>query len=117
MARRIHTAQARRIGARLKQARIDRGLSLQELATRCEMHHSQASRIENGEFRLLAGNVQKMCLLLDVAVGENGEPSPRTEDLHVQMEKLLQATPKAAPALKTILDALRSIVEPDAAKR
>mgnify|MGYP003585256862 CR=1 FL=1 len=117
MARRLTQVQAWRIGTRLKEARIKRGLSLQELASTCEMHHSQASRVERGQFKTLAENVLRMCKILDVALTPDGAPVPHAQLLQLQMTKLLQTSPESSSVLMSIMDALESFARADPVKR
>lgn len=108
MARRLSEAEAVQLGARLKEARLAAGLTQTQVAAGCGAHHSQVVRCEQGSFRMLRGNVQRMCTLLSIDTHIGGQREGAEPDLQTQLSTLLMERPAAAPALRAILDALRS---------
>jgi transcriptional regulator with XRE-family HTH domain len=103
MARRIEPAEARRIGLRIRSAREAIGWTLIEVGARCEIHHSQASRIERGQFRTLNSNVQLLCKFAQVDPNDAGDPT--TIELHARLDTLIQIKPQVAGALRALFDA------------
>jgi transcriptional regulator with XRE-family HTH domain len=117
MARRLTALQAKNLGARLREERVLRGLSVALAGEACSVHHSQVSRCESGLFKFLSGNVQKLCDYLGVIVNAQGDPQPRGTEMHAQLTNLLQSSPAAAPALKAFFDLLQSVVDGDSPAR
>lgn len=104
MKRKINELEARDVGARLRAARVGRGLTLQRIATECSLHYTQVSKIERGMFRFKNKNVQKICKFL----GLDFEPLRNTlrSDLHARLDRLVEQRPDAASAIGAIFDAL-----------
>lgn len=103
MTRRIEPLDAERLGQRLKTARQARGMTLEQVAKACDMHHGQVSRIERGRFCFLNGNVQKICTIVaaepDVLAGAS------RDELHALLDRLLRERPAAAAALRAVFEA------------
>ncbi|WP_059013462.1 helix-turn-helix domain-containing protein [Streptomyces specialis] len=57
------SAQAAReaVGARLKELRLDAGLTIVELASRCGWHHAKTSRIENARSSPSTDDIRRWC--------------------------------------------------------
>lgn len=109
--------QAKNLGARLREERVIKGLSIASAGEGCRMHHSQVSRCESGLFKFLSGNVQKMCRYFGVIVNAQGDPEPRGTDMHARLSNLLQSSPAAGPALEAFFDLLQSVVDGDSPTR
>ncbi|WP_294641189.1 helix-turn-helix transcriptional regulator [uncultured Aureimonas sp.] len=80
------------VGRRLRQARIARGISLQELARTIDVSYQQLSKFERGENRVSASALFRLSRALDVELRfffeglepEAPSPSPRADaDLHL----------------------------------
>lgn len=57
-----HREEIKYIAARIKALRLENGLTVQELAYRCDMERSNLSRIEAGRANL---TVRTMCVICD----------------------------------------------------
>lgn len=58
---------AEKIGANLKQARKDVGLTQKQVAQKFNMTQQQYSRFENGVFELNYSQIIALCKLLDIS--------------------------------------------------
>lgn len=102
MARKIASAEAERIGSRLRSARHASGMTLVQVGERCGMHYTQVSKIERGHFGRLNANVQTMCKLLEFDPDAADGTSP--EELHARLDALIRAKPSLAVVLRALLD-------------
>jgi transcriptional regulator with XRE-family HTH domain len=109
MTRRLQAIEAKSIGQRLRRAREARGMTVQQVGARCEMHYTQVSKVERGLFRMLNERVQKMCKLvkLDLTTVEAVAP----DVLHARLDALIKANPAAADALHSLLNALDRLAD------
>ena len=88
------------LGARIKHARLQRGLSLVEVEVRTGVDHSQQSRIERGDFKRFGPNVQKLCKFFGQSpiAGE-------VDTLRVRLERAV-LNAQTRRALEAVLDAV-----------
>ncbi|GHA25041.1 hypothetical protein GCM10007989_20890 [Devosia pacifica] len=63
----VNEAEAKAIGQRIDAARIDRGLTLPELATRTGVDYSQVFKICKGQFIVISGSVWQICNKLHIS--------------------------------------------------
>lgn len=61
---------AKRVGANLKQARKDKGLTQTQVAEKMLMTQQQYSRFENGKFELNYKQIVDLCELFDIGANE-----------------------------------------------
>lgn len=61
---------AKLVGANLKEARKNKGLTQKEVAAVMLMTQQQYSRFENGVYELNYGQIRKLCDLLDTTPNE-----------------------------------------------
>ena len=61
---------AKLVGANLKEARKNKGLTQKEVAAVMLMTQQQYSRFENGVYELNYGQIRKLCELLDTTPNE-----------------------------------------------
>jgi transcriptional regulator with XRE-family HTH domain len=106
MTSKLDPAQAKLLGARFRQARQSRALALQEVAAKCEIHHSQLSRLERGQFKRLSDNVQKVCKYLHIKPHESMVVRADVAELHARLDALVSSEPRGAEVLAALLDAL-----------
>ncbi len=62
--------QVEHISKRIKQLRRERGLTVQELAYRCDMERSNVSRIESGRSNPTLRTLCVICRALEISLGE-----------------------------------------------
>ena len=55
-----------KIGDRIKEIRLLKGISQQDLAARCNFEKANMSRIESGRTNLTIKNAYKICTALDI---------------------------------------------------
>ncbi|MFV0581452.1 MAG: helix-turn-helix domain-containing protein [Parabacteroides gordonii] len=55
-----------KIGDRIKEIRLLKGISQQDLAARCNFEKANMSRIESGRTNLTIKNAYKICIALDI---------------------------------------------------
>lgn len=100
------------IGRRIRQLRVDRGLTLDALATALDRAPSQVSVIENGKRELKLGELQKLARVLGTTLDEllSPEPPSRRAALEIALERaqrgpLYASLPlPALPVRKTLSD-------------
>lgn len=61
-------AEITRISHKIKGLRINRGLTVQELALRCDMERSNLSRIESGRHNITLRSICKICNALEIEI-------------------------------------------------
>ena len=92
----------REIGARLRQERAERGLSLRELARRLDVSPSLVSQIETGKIqpsvRTLYAMVSELGVSLDDVFHADGEPAGAAPSVRVTRRMRRQA-PRPPPRL------------------
>jgi predicted transcriptional regulator/DNA-binding Xre family transcriptional regulator len=100
------------IGRRIRQLRVDRGLTLDALATALDRAPSQVSVIENGKRELKLGELQKLARVLGTSLDEllSPEPPSKRAALEIALERaqrgpLYASLPlPALPVRKTLSD-------------
>lgn len=66
----VYQEQVKHISSRIKELRRNRGLTVQELAYRCDMERSNLSRIESGRSNFTLRTLCAICNALEVPLGE-----------------------------------------------
>lgn len=89
------------LGARIRSVRRSRGLSLVQVQEKTGINHGQQSRIERGDFKRCARNVQKLCKFY----GITPSAPPELEILRARLEHAVQRAP-IRRALQAVLDAI-----------
>ena len=102
MRKKITSSNATAIGARLKAARLQFGLSITELGSAVGVHHSQVSRCERGNFKTYGRNVQKLCNFLEITHTSLIDRPHNQAPLAGRFEAL----PGSAPAFARLFDFL-----------
>ena len=100
------------IGRRIRQLRVDRGLTLDALATAIGRAPSQVSVIENGKRELKLVELQKLARALDVTLDEllSAEPPSKRAALEIALERAQRGplyaslSLPALPVRKTLSD-------------
>lgn len=88
------------LGPRIKHAREKARLSLLQVESKTGVDHSQQSRIERGEFKRYAQNVQKICKFFNL------QPVPEELDtLRARLDRAVLRT-TTRKALEAVLDAI-----------
>lgn len=96
---------AKQVGCRIALARKKRGMTLKGLGFAVGVHHSQISRIERGQVRLIGKNMQKICIFLELE--PMGDSTAKPADTFIaRAEALLQEWPESEAVLSTLMDAL-----------
>lgn len=112
MASKLDSKQAKALGAQLRLARQNRSLSIQDLAGKCGIHHSQLSRLERGLFKCMSGNVQIACAYLHIKPHESMAASPDVAQLHARLDALASRDPRNTEIVSALLDVLDSLRPP-----
>jgi transcriptional regulator with XRE-family HTH domain len=60
----------RRLGLRIKQARISKGMTQEELAVRCHLAKANLSRIESGKTNLTVLTLKRLCAELTTKISD-----------------------------------------------
>lgn len=97
-----------RIGKNIRQARLDAGLTLEELAKAVEIEYTQISKIERGRFKKPAKNVQKLCKYFDISWNEN-ELSRDLPELAKRLETIAHGSIKMQQVIIAFVEALEGV--------
>ena len=108
----LEPQQAINLGARIKEMRRANGRTLVDVANACGLDHSQLSRLEAGQFRRFAGNVQKVCVFLKVPPPTPVESSPDLRALHARIDVLAGGRPRGAAMLARLVEVLEEFAAP-----
>ncbi|WP_375338428.1 helix-turn-helix domain-containing protein [Variovorax paradoxus] len=106
MRNRVTVAEAAFIGARLRKARLRAQTSVKELGALTGVHHSQVSRCELGDFKIVSPNVQKLCEYFKIEHPRLPRFAVRTEGLRARFDVLLTQIPASASAFERLFDVL-----------
>lgn len=98
---------AKQVGCRIALARKKRGMTLKGLGFAVGVHHSQISRIERGQVRLIGKNMQKICTFLGVDLMGDNTAQPAGAFM-ARAEALFQEWPESEAVLNTLMDALET---------
>ncbi|GAO21542.1 hypothetical protein ALISP_1362 [Alicycliphilus sp. B1] len=99
--------EAAALGGRIQLARKKLGLTLQSLAERTGVNHSQISRIERGLFRNPSKNVHILCKFLnieDALISSVEEP----QHLALRLERLASSSPRWRSVVAAFAEALEA---------
>ncbi|NWN49012.1 helix-turn-helix transcriptional regulator [Pseudomonas sp. MAFF 301514] len=102
-------ADAATFGGKIRQARLDRGLTLSELGAEVSVDHSQISRYERGQMSSVSKNLQRICTFLHV----NDDPyrcSAPSSSLGRKVDELLRHAPGCEPALAKLVEAIEVFI-------
>lgn len=111
MAKRINSPEAAKLlGTRIRSERNLLGITLNELASRAKMHHSQLSRIERGAAITLSSNVLNICTLLKIPIDCYTSQQAETSGLGQRIERLVAIAPECAPVISRFIDAIEGLV-------
>ena len=97
------------LGSQIRQARLDRGLSLVELGLAVSVDHSQISRYERGQMSSVAKNLQLICTFLQI----DADPSQyavASTSLGRKVDELLRLAPGYEPAVAKLVAALEELL-------
>ena len=102
-----HPEDVKMLGRRLKKARKARGLTLNELSERVQVHYTQISRIERGQASLVGKNMQKICKFLGISATSVNSPDA-VKELPQKVEALIHKWPESASLLLSFVDAIEA---------
>lgn len=108
MAERFKTfGDALRLGARIRKARMDAGLSLLFVADQTGVDPGQISKIERGMMVTLSPNVQKICTFLRVPVFSGRGPK---SGLGARVDALIAVAPNCEEGIAKLIGAIEELV-------
>jgi len=97
------------LGSQLRQARMDKDLSLIEVGQAVGVDHSQVSRYERGQMGSVGKNLHKICTFLQVDPDPARYSLPRTT-LGRKIDELLDLAPAYEPAVAKLVEALEGLM-------
>lgn len=110
MADRFNTPdQATRLGQQLKNARVEKALTLSQVASNTGVYHGHISRIERGQMATINNSVRKLCTFLKIPCPLNNGGGERGL-LAARIDALVTAMPASEPAIAHLIDALEELV-------
>lgn len=110
MAKRFHTAEhAIRLGVRLREARKNRAMSLQNVSRLTSIHHGQISRVERGHMVTAAKNVQKLCTFFNIDLDLGVAERSKTQ-LGEKIDALLLTQPESREPISRLIAALEDLL-------
>jgi len=93
------------IGAQIKAARKQQGLSLKDLSEKVDVHFTQISRMERGAGVRLSKNLRKVCNFLQVPLIPEGSPAS-VDDLAKKVQDLVNTWPQSEMLIRSVVEAL-----------
>lgn len=96
------------LGAKLRIARLSRGLTQQDLALKSGVERSQISKIESGKARTINANVKILCKFFDINFGTLDSTSKRVSSLEERLQLLAERSPELLTVVSSVLDALET---------
>lgn len=97
------------VGAQIRKARLERGLTLLDLGRLVKVHHSQISRYERGQMSSVGKNLHKICIFLQIK-DDPHEYSAGTTSLGRKVDELLRVAPGCEPAVTKLVEALEELI-------
>lgn len=97
------------LGDQIRQARLERGLSLVELGRAVSVDHSQISRYERGQMSSVAKNLQIICTFLQIDA-DPGQYAVASTSLGQKVDELLRFAPGYEPAVAKLVEALEGLL-------
>ena len=100
------------IGSRLKQARIDAGLTQQEMAEKTNLSVAFISRVERGTSHINLKRLSEFCSILHVSEGYilNGSSDEDAKYLYDEFNNILQ---KCSPEKRKLIYKLSKVIAED----
>ncbi len=95
----------KQLGCLIKSARLNRGMTQQNLGNKVGIDHSQISRIERGESVLISTNVRKLCDFLHISNAECGA-TPVGDGAEAKLQFILGQWPDSEKLICGILDSV-----------
>lgn len=81
----------KRTGEKIREARIQKGITQKELANQCGMYDSQIRKYESGKVRPKIETLQKIAKALDVPIIElKSDLEISLDEIHVEIEKTMK---------------------------
>lgn len=109
MSQKLNANTALQLAERIRKERKSRKLTLVQLGAACGVHHSQLSRIEQGQTTRVSKNIEKICTFLQITPGgfdkEAGDP------LLSRVGRLIASSKTSARAIESLVIALEELVE------
>lgn len=102
-------ADAATFGDKIRQARLEKGLTLSELGAEVSVDHSQISRYERGKMSIVSKNLQKICIYLQISDDPYWCSAP-SSSLGRKVDELLRHAPGCEPALAKVLEAIEVLI-------
>lgn len=110
MAERFHTKEnAIMIGARLREARKSKAMTLESVSNLTNIHHGQISRIERGKMVTAARNVQILCTFFNVSL-DLGAGGRAKSPLGEKIDALLLTQPKSREPISRLIAVLEELL-------
>ncbi|KPX59596.1 MULTISPECIES: helix-turn-helix domain-containing protein [Pseudomonas syringae group] len=97
------------VGARIRQARLSKGLTLVGLGRAINVHHSQISRYERGQMSSAGKNLHKICTFLQLGDDPIEYPTG-TASLGRKVDELLRVAPGCEPAVRKLVEAFEELI-------
>lgn len=110
MAERFNTREnAIRLGARLREARKNKAMTLQNVSHCTNIHHGQISRVERGHMITAAKNVQKLCTFFNINLDLGVTEKAKTQ-LGEKIDALLLTQPESREPITRLIAALEDLL-------
>lgn len=111
-----HNERAKLV-ARIRRARDNSGLSNSDIASLARVDPGQTSRILDGKFRTVSGNVLQICSVLGVDPYRDGTDDPPAQartsgawaKLEASVRRAWDETPQGAERLARVIDAVAEV--------
>lgn len=99
---------AQALGLRLRTARNSASMTLEDLAEKLKISHTQISRIERGQFKRTSKNVQILCTFLEIDATLPLQPA---RNLEARIARIASFSPRWERAVFALVEALEAAQE------
>lgn len=107
MTRELNKSSVQKLAKRIRERRLEFGLTLVELGSACDIHHSQLSRIERGKVVRVSKNMKTICTFLQI----NPYTLDKDRDVPLldRVERVIASSSASARAIESLVTALEEL--------
>ncbi|MBV1790367.1 helix-turn-helix domain-containing protein [Marinobacterium sp. D7] len=109
MTQELNKNSVQKLAKRIHEKRLECGLTLVDLGSACDVHHSQLSRIERGKVVRVSKNMEKICTFLQI----NPYTLDKDQDVPLldRVERVIASSSASARAIESLVTALEELTE------
>ena len=107
MTQKLNKNSVQKLAERIHEKRLECGLTLVDLGSTCNVHHSQLSRIEQGKIVRVSKNIEKICTFLQINPYSLDKDQDST--LLDRVERVIASSSAGARAIESLVTALEDL--------